>query len=69
VRRYELGGQPFGVALSRDGLEGIFEKLGEEFDFIVVDSHPVLAATDSAYANQRTAACECVWSHVLNLHR
>ncbi len=30
-------------ALARDGLEGIFEKLREEFDFIVVDSHPVLA--------------------------
>ena len=35
------------LALSRDGLEGVFEKLAEEFDFIVIDSHPVLAATDS----------------------
>ena len=35
------------LALSRDGLEGIFERLGEEFDFILIDSHPVLAATDS----------------------
>ena len=44
-------GRPVGprgdAALARDGLEGIFEKLREEFDFIIVDSHPVLAATDS----------------------
>jgi capsular exopolysaccharide synthesis family protein len=34
-------------ALARDGLEGIFEKLQEEFDFIVMDSHPVLPAADA----------------------
>jgi capsular exopolysaccharide synthesis family protein len=34
-------------ALARDGLEGIFERLQEEFDFVVVDSHPVLPATDA----------------------
>jgi capsular exopolysaccharide synthesis family protein len=34
-------------ALARDGLEGVFDKLRQEFEFIVVDSHPVLAATDS----------------------
>ena len=39
-------------ALARDGLEGIFEKLREEFDFIIVDSHPVLSATDSLLIGQ-----------------
>jgi Mrp family chromosome partitioning ATPase len=34
-------------ALARDGLEGVFERLKEEFDFIVVDSHPVLPAADA----------------------
>jgi capsular exopolysaccharide synthesis family protein len=34
-------------ALARDGLEGVFERLREEFDFIVVDSHPVLPAADA----------------------
>jgi polysaccharide biosynthesis transport protein len=43
-------------ALARDGLEGIFEKLQEEFDFIVVDSHPVLPATDSLLIGQRVDA-------------
>ncbi len=43
-------------SLARDGLEGIFEKLQEEFDFIVVDSHPVLAATDSLLISQRVDA-------------
>jgi capsular exopolysaccharide synthesis family protein len=40
-------------ALARDGLEGIFEKLLQEFDFIVIDSHPVLAATDSLLIGQQ----------------
>ena len=34
-------------SLARDGLEGVFERLQEEFDFIVVDSHPVLPAADA----------------------
>jgi capsular exopolysaccharide synthesis family protein len=34
-------------ALARDGLEGVFERLQEEFDFIIVDSHPILPAADA----------------------
>lgn len=33
--------------LAKSGVTSIFEKLRDEFDFILVDSHPVLAATDS----------------------
>ncbi len=44
------------LALSRDGLEGMFELLAEEFDFIVVDSHPVLAATDSLLIGRQADA-------------
>jgi capsular exopolysaccharide synthesis family protein len=44
------------LALSRDGLEGIFEKLAEEFDFIVVDSHPVLSATDALLLGRQADA-------------
>jgi capsular exopolysaccharide synthesis family protein len=43
-------------ALARDGVEGIFEKLQEEFDFVVIDSHPVLSATDSLLIGQRVNA-------------
>jgi polysaccharide biosynthesis transport protein len=43
-------------ALARDGLEGIFERLREEFDFIVIDSHPVLSATDSLLIGQQVDA-------------
>ncbi|HEY7159394.1 MAG TPA: polysaccharide biosynthesis tyrosine autokinase [Gemmataceae bacterium] len=43
-------------ALARDGVEGIFEKLEEEFDFVVIDSHPVLPATDSLLIGQRVDA-------------
>jgi capsular exopolysaccharide synthesis family protein len=43
-------------ALARDGLVGIFEKLQEEFDFVVIDSHPVLPATDSLLIGQRVDA-------------
>jgi len=44
------------LALSRDGLEGVFEKLAEEFDFIVVDSHPVLSATDALLLGRQADA-------------
>jgi capsular exopolysaccharide synthesis family protein len=44
------------LALSRGGLEGIFERLEEEFDFIIVDSHPVLDATDSLLLGRRADA-------------
>jgi capsular exopolysaccharide synthesis family protein len=43
-------------ALARDGIEGVLEKLRQEFDFLVVDSHPVLAATDSLLLAQRVDA-------------
>jgi succinoglycan biosynthesis transport protein ExoP len=43
-------------SLAHDGLEGIFEKLQEEFDFLVIDSHPVLPATDSLLIGQRVDA-------------
>jgi capsular exopolysaccharide synthesis family protein len=43
-------------ALAREGTQGIFEKLKEEYDFIVVDSHPVLAATDSLLLGQHVDA-------------
>ena len=44
------------LALSRGGLEGVFEKLAEEFDFVVVDSHPVLSATDSLLIGRQADA-------------
>ncbi len=34
-------------ALARDGIQKIFARLREEYDFIVVDSHPVLLANDA----------------------
>jgi polysaccharide biosynthesis transport protein len=43
-------------ALARDGLEGVFEKLQEEFDFIIVDSHPVLVAADSLLLGRQVDA-------------
>jgi capsular exopolysaccharide synthesis family protein len=43
-------------ALARDGLEAVLEKLREEFDFLVIDSHPVLAATDSLLLAQHADA-------------
>ncbi|HZY83803.1 MAG TPA: polysaccharide biosynthesis tyrosine autokinase [Gemmataceae bacterium] len=43
-------------ALARGGMEGVFEKLQEEFDFVIIDSHPVLAATDSLLIGQRVDA-------------
>ncbi|MFM7151113.1 MAG: polysaccharide biosynthesis tyrosine autokinase [Gemmataceae bacterium] len=44
------------LSLSRDGLEGIFERLTEEYDCIIVDSHPVLHATDSLLIGRRVDA-------------
>jgi capsular exopolysaccharide synthesis family protein len=43
-------------ALARDGLEGVFEKLADEFDFILIDSHPVLAANDSLLIGRQVDA-------------
>ena len=43
-------------SLARGGLEGVFEKLREEFDFILVDSHPVLSATDALLIGQHVDA-------------
>lgn len=42
--------------LAKDGVTSVFEKLRDEFDFIVVDSHPVLAATDSLLIAQHVDA-------------
>ncbi len=42
--------------LARDNLTGLLERLKEEFDFIVVDSHPVLPATDSLLIGQHVDA-------------
>jgi capsular exopolysaccharide synthesis family protein len=39
-------------ALARQGVQEMFGRLKEEFDFIVVDSHPVLPATDSLLIGQ-----------------
>jgi polysaccharide biosynthesis transport protein len=43
-------------ALARDGVQGIFERFKEEFDFIVVDSHPILTATDALLLGQQVDA-------------
>jgi Mrp family chromosome partitioning ATPase len=43
-------------ALARDGVRNIFDKLRGEYDFIVVDSHPVLPATDSLLIGQHVDA-------------
>lgn len=40
-------------SLARDGLDGVLEKLRDEYDFILIDSHPVLAATDSLLLAQK----------------
>jgi polysaccharide biosynthesis transport protein len=38
--------------LAKTGITSIFERLRDEFDFVIVDSHPVLAATDSLVIGQ-----------------
>ncbi len=38
--------------LAKVGITSVFEKLREEFDFIIIDSHPVLGATDSLLIGQ-----------------
>jgi len=43
-------------SLARGGANGVLEKLREEFDFVVVDSHPVLSATDSLMIGQNVDA-------------
>ncbi len=40
-------------ALAREGLEGVFEKLRQEYDFVIIDSHPILSANDSLLIGQR----------------
>jgi polysaccharide biosynthesis transport protein len=42
--------------LAKHGTIGIFEKLQQEFDFVIVDSHPVLPATDSLLIGQHVDA-------------
>lgn len=43
-------------ALARDGVDEIFDKLKGEYDFIVVDSHPVLPANDALLVGQHVDA-------------
>ena len=43
-------------ALARDGGRELFERLREEFDFVIVDSHPVLPASDSLLLGQHADA-------------
>jgi capsular exopolysaccharide synthesis family protein len=43
-------------ALAKEGLEQSFERFKEQFDFVVVDSHPVLEATDSLLIGQHVDA-------------
>lgn len=38
--------------LAKTGVTSIFEKLRDQFDFVVVDSHPVLGVTDSLLIGQ-----------------
>jgi capsular exopolysaccharide synthesis family protein len=43
-------------ALARDGGRDLFERLREEFDFVIIDSHSVLPATDSLLIGQHADA-------------
>jgi capsular exopolysaccharide synthesis family protein len=42
--------------LAKTGINGLFAELRQQFDFIVVDSHPVLPATDSLLIGQHVDA-------------
>jgi capsular exopolysaccharide synthesis family protein len=42
--------------LAKEGPQSLFDKLRPEFDFIIVDSHPVLAATDALLIGQHVDA-------------
>ncbi len=42
--------------LAKSGITVIFERLRQEFDFVIVDSHPVLPATDSLLIGQHVDA-------------
>src|SRR5262249_25422181 len=44
------------ASLARGGLEGMFDKLAEEFDFILIDSHPVLEAPDALLIGRQADA-------------
>ncbi|MGL4553767.1 MAG: CpsD/CapB family tyrosine-protein kinase, partial [Gemmataceae bacterium] len=44
------------LALSRDGLQGVIERMSEEFDFILIDSHPVLEAADALLIGRQVDA-------------
>jgi capsular exopolysaccharide synthesis family protein len=44
------------ASLARGGVQGVLEKLKDEYDFIVIDSHPVLAANDSLLIGQSVDA-------------
>jgi succinoglycan biosynthesis transport protein ExoP len=43
-------------ALARDGVDKIFAQLAQEFDVIIIDSHPVLEATDALLIGQHADA-------------
>jgi capsular exopolysaccharide synthesis family protein len=43
-------------ALAREGVLKLFEQLKQEFDFIIVDSHPVTEATDALLIGQHSDA-------------
>ncbi len=55
--------------LAKSGTVSIFEKLRDEFDFIIVDSHPVLPATDSLVLGQHVdAVLVSVMKEVSQMH-
>jgi capsular exopolysaccharide synthesis family protein len=43
-------------ALARDGLTALLDEVCKRFDFVIIDSHPVLAATDALLIGQRVDA-------------